>query len=153
MSDQAETRIDTLEAASAVRRCVGANIRRTDRVLTHFYDAILAPSGLSAPQFGLLATLAEVAPVTINGLAELMSIDRTTLTRNLGLLIKRRLVRSEEGDDRRMHLVLLTQEGEEALRRAWPLWQEAQSQIEQALGCERYEALLAELAAVRALVS
>ncbi len=147
MSDQTDIRVE----ASAVRRCVGSNIRRTDRVLTQFYDAILAPSGLNAPQFGLLATLAEVAPITINGLAQFMSIDRTTLTRNLAVLIKRRLVRSEEGDDRRMRLVLLTQDGEAALRRAWPLWQEAQSRIEQALGRERYEALLAELAAVRAV--
>jgi DNA-binding MarR family transcriptional regulator len=152
VSDQVEPRIDAQEAASAVRRCVGANVRRTDRALTNFYDVTLAPSGLSARQFGLVATLAEVAPITINGLAQLMSIDRTTLTRNLGLLIKRRLVRSEDGEDRRMHLVLLTPDGEEALSRSWPLWQEAQARIEQALGRERYEALLAELAAVRALV-
>ena len=149
MSDQAETQIES----SAMRRCVGANIRRTDRVLTHFYDATLVPSGLSARQLGLLAILAEVAPITINGLADLMSIDRTTLTRNLGVLINRRLVRSKEGEDRRTHLVVLTQDGEGALRRAWPLWEEAQARIEHSLGCERYEALLAELAAVRASVT
>jgi DNA-binding MarR family transcriptional regulator len=144
MSDQLNT--------SAARRCVGGNIRRTDRVVTQFYDEILAPSGLSVPQFGLLAILAEVAPITIHRLAELMDIDRTTLTRNLKLLIKQHLVGSEEGEDRRMRRVLLTQEGEQALKRAWPLWQEAQARIECALGRERLDALLTELSAVRALI-
>ena len=75
-------------------------------------------------------------------------MDRTTLTRNLELLTKQHLVRIEEGQDRRMRLVFLTQEGEEALRRAWPLWQEAQARIERALGRERFEGLLSDLSAV-----
>ena len=78
-------------------------------------------------------------------------MDRTTLTRNLELLIEQHLVRSEEGEDRRMRLMLLTQEGEQALRRAWPLWQEAQSRIERAPGRERFDELLTELSVVRAL--
>ena len=143
MSDQIDT--------SAARRCAGGNIRRTDRVVTQFYDEMLAPSGLSVPQFGLLAILAEAAPITIHRLAEYMDIDRTTLTRNLKLLIKQHLVGSEEGEDRRMRLMLLTQEGEQALRRAWPLWQEAQARIERGLGRERFDALLTELSALRAL--
>ena len=138
--------------ASPIRRCAGANIRRTDRVVTQFYDTMLAPSGLNGPQFGLLATLAEVAPITINHLAEILEMDPTTLTRNLSVLIKERLVRREAGEDRRMRLVRPSPEGEQALRCAWPLWQEAQARIERALGGERFEALLAELAEVRASV-
>ncbi len=133
---------------SEARRCACAMIRRTDRVVTQFYDEILAPSGLYVTQFTTLATIAEAAPITINHLAELLVMDRTTLTRNLELLTKQHLVRIEEGQDRRMRLVFLTQEGEQALRRAWPLWQEAQARIERALGRERFDALLSELAAV-----
>ena len=77
-------------------------------------------------------------------------MDRTTLTRNLKLLNKQQLVQSLEGEDRRIRLMLLTQEGEQALRRAWPLWQEGQARIECALGRERFDALLTELSAVRA---
>ncbi|HET8851758.1 MAG TPA: MarR family transcriptional regulator [Ktedonobacteraceae bacterium] len=145
MSDQFTT--------SEARRCACATIRRTDRVLTQFYDEILAPSGLYITQFTTLATLAEAAPITINQLAELLVMDRTTLTRNLELLTKQHLVRIEEGQDRRMRLVFLTQEGEQALKRAWPLWQEAQARIERALGRERFEGLLTELSAVVAAAS
>ena len=87
--------------------------------------------------------------MTINALAKLMDMDRTTLTRNLSVLVKRRLVRTEEGDDRRTRLVVVTPDGELALRRAWPLWQEAEARIVAALGAHRRDALLAELAAVR----
>ncbi len=146
MSDQFTT--------SEARRCACGNIRRTDRVLTQFYDEILAPSGLYVTQFTTLATLAEAAaPISINHLAELLVMDRTTLTRNLELLTKQHLVRIEEGQDRRMRLVFLTQEGEQALRRAWPLWQEAQARIERSLGRERFEGLLADLSAVLAAAS
>jgi DNA-binding MarR family transcriptional regulator len=145
MSDQFTT--------SEARRCACATIRRTDRVLTQFYDEMLAPSGLYVTQFSTLATLAEAAPITINRLAEFLVMDRTTLTRNLELLTKQHLVRIEEGQDRRMRLVFLTQEGEQALRRAWPLWQEAQARIERALGRERFEGLLTDLSAVLAAAS
>jgi hypothetical protein len=49
--------------------------------------------------------------------------------------------------------VLLTHEGEEALRRALPLWQKAQSQIERTLGRERFDDLLTELSAIMASTS
>ena len=143
MSNQKDT--------SAALRCIGFNIRRTDRVLTLFYDEMLAPSGLSAPQFGLLATIAQAEPVPINQLAEAMNMDRTTLTRNLDLLVKQGLVQNEAGEDRRVRLVLLTGEGLQALERAWPLWEKAQAHIERALGRERFDALLNELTTVRSL--
>ncbi len=132
-------------AINEVRRCACATIRRTDRVLTQFYDEILAPSGLYITQFTLL-------PVTIKRLAGILVMDRTTLTRNLEVLAKQHLVRIEEGEDRRTRLVHLTQEGEQALGRAWPLWQEAQARIEHSLGRERFEGLLTELSAVVAAV-
>lgn len=137
---------------AAVRRSIGGNIRRSDRIVTQFYDQVMAPSGLSGPQFGVLSSIAaaaQEAPVTINGLAKLMDMDRTTLTRNLSVLVKRRLARTEEGEDRRMRLVVVTPEGEQALCWAWPLWQEAEARIVAVLGTDRRDALLAELAAVR----
>ncbi|QBD75400.1 MarR family transcriptional regulator [Ktedonosporobacter rubrisoli] len=138
----------------AALRCAASTIRRTDRLVTQFYDTMLAPSGLSSPQFGLLTMLATIAPITIQRLAEHLGMDRTTLTRNLSLLAREQLVRVEEGpEDRRERLVLLTEAGKEALERAWPLWQAAQARIEETLGSARFEALLNELAAVRAAIN
>lgn len=135
---------------NASKRCACANIRRTERVITQLYDEVLSPSGLSAPQFGLLATLSGAAPITINALAQTLTMDRTTLTRNLGLLAKQGMIRIEEGKDRRTRVVYVSDAGERALERAWPLWQAAQKRIEGTLGRARFDALLDELAAVRA---
>lgn len=134
-----------------VRQCMCAAIRRADRMITQIYDTILAPSGLHITQFTLLATLAEAGPITINRLAELMVMDRTTLTRNLGPLSKQGWVRSEEGEDHRQRVVTLTQEGERVLAQARPLWQQAQEHMLHQLGPQHAEALLAELSAALTL--
>lgn len=136
--------MDTL----SVRDCVCAQIRRVDRAITQFYDEALAPSGLRITQFTLLATLSEAGPTNVNRLAELLDMDRTTLTRNLEPLTRQGYVRSEEGEDRRVRLVLLTTEGAAALARALPCWRVAQAHIMQGLGMERFQALLKELSAV-----
>ena len=140
--------IDTTMACS----CACANIRQTDLVVTQFYDGILAPSGLYAIQFGMLGAITNLAPITINRLAKVMDMDRATLTRHLKILTDRDLLRYE-GEDQRTSQVLLTPEGEQVLRRAWPLWQEAQEHIERTFGRERFNAFLGELEAIRTSVS
>ena len=134
-----------------VRQCVCAAFRRADRTITQIYDVMLAPSGLHITQFTLLATIAEASPISINRLADLMVMDRTTLTRNLGPLSKQGWIRVEEGEDHRMRVVTLTEEGERILAQALPLWQQAQSQVLDQLGPQHVEALLTELALAVAL--
>jgi len=131
--------------------CACANIRQTDLVVTQFYDGILAPSGLYAVQFGLLGAIYNLAPITINHLAKVMEMDRVTLTRHLKILSARDLVCCEE--DQCASQVLLTPEGEQVLRSAWPLWQAAQEHIERTFGLERFNAFLGELEAIRTSLS
>lgn len=128
-----------------VRQCVCAALRRADRIITQLYDAILAPSGLHITQFTLLATLAEASPISINRLATLMGMDRTTLTRDLGVVSKQGWVRIEVGEDHRRRVVTLTEEGQRVLAQARPLWQQAQRLLLDRLGPQHVEALLAEL--------
>jgi DNA-binding MarR family transcriptional regulator len=137
----------------AVRRCACANIRRVDRAITQFFDRSLAHCNLHITQFTLLATVAAASPITIQRLAEIMVMDRTTLTRNLEPLTRQGLVRVEMGEDRRTRVIQLTQSGEETLEKAFPYWQEAQKRITEMLGEERFERFLAELSDVVGLVS
>jgi DNA-binding MarR family transcriptional regulator len=95
--------------------------------------------------------LTAAAPVTINRLTEILVMYRTTLTRNLEVLAKQHLVCIEEGEDRLTRLVHFTQEGEQPLRLACSLWQEAQARIEHALGRERFDGLLTKLSMVLAV--
>ena len=141
--------IDTTNACS----CACANLQRTDLVVTQFYDGVLAPSGLYAIQFGLLATLSRLSPININFLAQIMDMDRTALARQLKILSDRNLVHYGDGQSERAGPVFLTLEGEQVLNEAWPLWAEAQERIETDFGRERFNALLGELSAMRAVLS
>lgn len=141
--------IDTSAAIS----CAFGNLRRTDLVITQFYDGVLAPSGLYAIQLGVLGALNQLAPVTINALAEMMDMDRAALARLLKVLIERDLVCYGKDQDGQADQVLLTEEGQQALKNAWPLWEEAQARIETSFGPGRFKTLLGELSAIRAVLS
>src|SRR6201997_3826786 len=58
-------------------------LRQAARHVTQFYDRFLAPSGLRATQFSILAKLRRTGPMTINALADELVMDRTTLGRNI----------------------------------------------------------------------
>jgi DNA-binding MarR family transcriptional regulator len=134
-----------------VRRCAAGNLRRTTRALTQLYDDTLQPSGLRVTQFSLLVNIGREQQATIGQLAELLIIDRTTLTRNLRVLEKVGLIESIAGDDQRTHAVRLTRKGERALAKALPLWEQAQARIVSGLGEEKFRALLKDLATLAEL--
>ncbi len=90
-------------------------------------------------------------PVTVSRLAEATVTDRTTLTRNLKLLHKQGLIRVLPGKDRREREVTLTARGRDALVKALPHWQEAQTRALKALDEERWKALRQGLSAVVSL--
>ena len=77
-------------------------------------------------QFTLLATLVQTGPIPTTRLADFQGLERTTLTRNLRLLVRDGLVQIDEGEDRRVRKVTITPAGEEAARRAFPFWKKAQ---------------------------
>lgn len=145
--------MNNLIDATAARSCACANLRRTDLVVTQFYDGILAPSGLYAVQFAILNILHNLASTTINHLSEVMDMDRISLARHVKMLTDEDLVYYGAGQDGRTNQLILTQEGEQTLQRAWPLWQEAQMRIERDFGLERFNRLLGELAAIRKILS
>jgi DNA-binding MarR family transcriptional regulator len=127
------------------RTCVDFNLRRAARKVTKAFDEAIRPSGLKITQFSLLTAAYLEENQNVGRLAELMGMDRTTLSRNLKLLEKRGLVKLEPGQDRREVRVSLTNEGLDAMEMAAPLWHEAQDEIVEGLGELRWEAMLAEL--------
>jgi len=66
-------------------RCNCARIRRAARNVTRFYDACLAPVGITASRFTLVGYLKHQGPIRMGQLAELlaMDMDRATLGHNL----------------------------------------------------------------------
>jgi DNA-binding MarR family transcriptional regulator len=135
------------------RACACANLRKAARAVTQIFDDALAPSGLRVTQFTLLVTNRLSGESTINELAERMAMDRTTLSRNLKPLVRSGLLEMQPGEDSRTRLVQLTPAGERALEEAYPLWQQAQQETVSALGEERHEALLGDVAQTVSLLA
>jgi DNA-binding MarR family transcriptional regulator len=108
------------------RQCVCTAARRRSRDLTRAFEKAMRGSGVRGTQFTLLATLVQTGPIPTTRLADLQGLERTTLTRNLRLLVRDGFVRIDEGEDRRVRKVTITASGEEVARRAFPFWKKAQ---------------------------
>ena len=115
--------------------CNCGALRQAARRVTKLYDDALAPIGLGVNQFSILARLSLVGPSTIQDLARLLVMDRSTLGHLLRPLEKRSLVKLEVSEqDRRSRIVALTQAGKAAVARARPRWATAQRQFESTFG-------------------
>ena len=117
--------------------CNCAALRQAARRVTKLYDDILAPIGLGVNQLSILARLDLVGPSTIQDLARLLVMDRSTLGHLLRPLEKRGLVTLSASDkDRRSRIIALTQAGEAAVAKARPRWIAAQRRFESTFGKE-----------------
>jgi DNA-binding MarR family transcriptional regulator len=89
---------------------------------TRAINARLRPHGLDYPRWRVLAVLQEHSGATMGELADLTSVDRTTLTRTLGLMENAGLVtRRERTSDRRSVSISLTVKGRRMFARILPL--------------------------------
>lgn len=133
--------------------CACRNLRMTTRVLTQFYDDALRSAGLKATQFSLLNEIAARQQGTsVNELADLTRMDQTTVTRNLELLHRKGYIHiSTDVEDNRRRCVTISDEGRGKIAAAQPLWAQAQRQVEQTLGPQRYRDLLETLALLQEL--
>jgi DNA-binding MarR family transcriptional regulator len=80
---------DTEFAECLACSCFAA--RRTARTITQHYEQHMKPTGITATQFTLLVMLALAGPQPLSRLAGQLGVERTTLTRNLRLLLSRGL--------------------------------------------------------------
>jgi DNA-binding MarR family transcriptional regulator len=128
-------------AEPRITGCTCDRLRKLARRLTQRYDAHLAPTGLRLTQFSLLAHLMRGEPLTISALAELLEMDRTTLTRNLKPLADAELVTMGAGRDARERVVSVSDRGRTIWRAAREHWRRAQDEVNQVLGVERVVAL------------
>ena len=117
--------------------CNCAALRQAARRVTKLYDDALAPIGLGVNQFSILARLDLVGPSTIQDLARLLVMDRSTLGHLLRPLEKRGFVKLEVSEqDRRSRVVALTPAGKAVVAKGRPRWAAAQRRFESTFGKE-----------------
>ena len=104
-------------------------IRKTSRLITQIYDKRLKPVGLKITQFSILSFIATGKEKTLIELADELFMDRTTLTRGLSVLKKKKLIKNIQNNDSRKKIMILTDQGIKILNSAIPLWEDAEEEI------------------------
>ena len=135
------------------RRCAAVRTLSTARAITRHYDDAVRSVGITAQQFTLLVAIGRARPTSISEIGDALSMDRSSVTRNLRLLEEAGLVtRSSEGEKRR-RAVKLTRKGQAKLREAYPLWEAAQARVEALFEGTGFEAAMSGLRTLRSLSS
>jgi DNA-binding MarR family transcriptional regulator len=109
--------------------CLVLNTVMAARALTRRYDKVLRPFEISVVQFTVLMTVQNSPRMSVNSMAARISMDRTTLLRNLEPLSRRGLVvagRPEKGNVRHYEL---TGQGAALLEDILPLWRDSQVEL------------------------
>lgn len=121
-----------LEGARETREGRVRAFRLEDHLFFHFSQILarrtralnerLRPFSLDYSRWRVLAVLQEHSGATMGRLADLTSVDRTTLTRTLGLMEEAGLIaRRERDSDRRSLAISLTAKGRRVFARILPL--------------------------------
>ncbi len=111
--------------------CLCLHVQRAARALARRFDEALRPLELTNGQFSLLMSLNRPMPPGIGSVAELLAMDRTTLTAALKPLERRGLVKIAPGkEDKRSRLLSLTPAGRKLLARAVPIWKREHAAVD-----------------------
>ena len=128
--------------------CACATVRRASRAVTQLYDSWLRAHGIEGPQFALLAMLDQVGECTQTVMGHRFDLDKTTLSRNLKLLMQKRWIAVGTGSDARERRVRLTPAGRRRLAAPRPAWQQAQDQLRSSMRGVDWTSMLAVLDSV-----
>ncbi len=129
------------DAPALPRGCSNFKLRQLTRRVSQHYDAELAKTGLKTTQYSLLSHVARLGPIRPCELADAMTIDASTLTRNLKPLIAAGWITVARGCDARSHSVAITAAGREKRGEGQRYWKTAQQALNALLGIERVATL------------
>jgi DNA-binding MarR family transcriptional regulator len=115
--------------------CLCLHVQRAARALARRFDAELRPLGLTNGQFSLLMSLNRPEAPGMAAVADLLAMDRTTLTAALKPLERRGMVQvATDPADRRGRRLRLTAKGMKLLAEAAPVWERTHAEMERLLG-------------------
>jgi DNA-binding MarR family transcriptional regulator len=121
--------------------CTNFKLRQLTRRVSQHYDTEMAKIGLKTTQYSLLSHVLKLGPIRPGELAQVMTMDASTLTRNLKPLVDAGWVEVGAGSDARSRIVTITDAGREKRQEAQRRWKAAQEGVNELLGVERVLAL------------
>jgi DNA-binding MarR family transcriptional regulator len=123
------------------RGCTHFKLRQLVRRVSQRYDAEVAKAGLKTTQYSLLSTVLQLEPIRPGDLARAMTMDASTLTRNLKPLVAAGWLCVSPGADGRSRSIAITPAGRDKRAEAQRHWRAAQDELNLRLGAEQVAAL------------
>src|SRR5437660_7205959 len=120
----------------AAAGCFCLASRLAARKITRLYDSCMQETGVRITAFTILSQLMLRGEMTIGKLANILGMERTTLTRNLAPLEQQRWISIRAGDDPRARMLSITAQGRGVVRRSFPDWSKAQAHVAKLLGAD-----------------
>lgn len=139
--------MDSLNTALVGLNCNCLALKSASRNLARRYDEALAKVELNNGQYSILTAVAALGVASTQRVGEVLGMDRTTVTAALKPLERRALIEPICVEtDLRQRAIRISQEGRLLLKKATPLWQQAQLEAEALLGGRQQAEELRELA-------
>ena len=132
------------------KECIGTRVRLLNRIVTKAYDDSLRPLGLRTAQQTILVAISLMKTPTPTQIERRLSLDKSTVSRNVERMQRRGWVEFVSGEDGRSHHLKLTATGEKLLRESTTAWERAQKKMAVLLGRKGLTALLRILSALGA---
>ena len=131
MEQPLEKGIDTI-----ARTCIAGRLRLLTRVVTNFYDDALRPLGVKVSQLGVLIVTARLGVARPAQVCEILQMDTSTVSRAVERMVEHGWLEIVPEEDGRTQPFRLTDQGRQLLEKAFPAWEQAQSQARDLLGEE-----------------
>jgi DNA-binding MarR family transcriptional regulator len=130
-----------MNAVAKPQGCTNFKLRQLVRRVSQRYDAEVGKAGMKTTQYSLLSHVLRLGPIRPGDLALAMTMDASTLTRNLKPMLAAGWLQMSPGDDGRSRLVHITDAGRSKRAEAQRHWKAAQEGLNQLLGVERVRAI------------
>lgn len=131
----------SIQSSIKPRGCTNFKLRQLTRRVSQHYDLEMSKVGLKTTQYSLLSHVLKGEGKRPGELARAMTMDASTLTRNLKPLVDAGWIMVSAGSDNRCRTVTITEAGRAKRHEAQRHWKAAQEGINQLLGGERILAL------------
>ncbi|MDH5717949.1 MAG: MarR family winged helix-turn-helix transcriptional regulator [Spirochaetia bacterium] len=122
--------------------CVNQNLKKISRTIELMYNRKLKIQDITNNQFSILCYIAYYDKITMGLLANKLFMDRTTLSKNLKPLLRKKYIIVTSTDDRRKKNLNLTNKGTVVINKSIHLWVRAQNEIYKKYGKKEIHNLL-----------
>ncbi len=136
-----DSRPDDSVADRIAAECLAGRVRLLGRAITGIYDDALRPLGITAGQLNTLVFIAMKGPVAPGVLARRLSMEKSTVSRNLDRMRQHGWVKVSPGASGNTRLVEIRAKGHSMIKRAHSCWSKAQTRAEHLLGTRGMQAV------------